>query len=167
MRGAARSRPEVVLVADVDGAEPDWVSVECGSTFEACEHPAAVHFPHLLGRSRAEGGHLGTRQYLGIDPMSVDDAWGCTLRGLTLHFTDAPGRRVSDGRRNHWERAVTDEVTGGVEWLRVGRFVRKGRVETLEPAAGMQWLFPPTRIEEAATAPDPDITFRQELLVEI
>jgi hypothetical protein len=54
--------------------EAGWYRVECGEHFERCNHCAYVHFPETDSR-------LGVAQYLGLEPMTIEDAVGVIIDG--------------------------------------------------------------------------------------
>lgn len=59
-----------------------WIAVECGPAWERCPHRAATHLENLPGDS----GHLGMRQYLGLEPLLPSQASAVVLgaRRITL-----------------------------------------------------------------------------------
>lgn len=74
----------LVSVVDLNGPEPDWQTITCGPNLERCNHIASYHFPEVTSR-------LTTPQYLGKDPITLDDCVSFTDRKGVKHAFDGCG----------------------------------------------------------------------------
>lgn len=69
----------------------DWGKAECGQQYERCGHLAWYH----VGRDKMPKGtdRIGMRTWLGLDPLTPDDAIGCIKDGKKYLFTGSGSSR--------------------------------------------------------------------------
>lgn len=91
------SKPMLMAVVRMDQPEPDWTPIECGANYERCQHMAWAHFPE------AKDSNLGATAWLGLRPLTPQDATGCIYNGETWQFTGSGSlERTPNGYGKKW-----------------------------------------------------------------
>lgn len=135
----------------IDGLPPHWDEIECGAQYERCHHYAWRHFSAVSQDSR-----LGTREYLGIDPIRGYEV-SCAilvrgkryLRGGVGMCGDFAARHhgIQNAKPNQWfEELVAPDGTRIMHPIAVR--LKNGKSK---PAPGVQWVYPPTLVNEQET----------------
>lgn len=125
-----------------------WQGVECGEHFERCDHYAKVHEDHLPEGTDHQ--YLGMRQWLGLTPMTLDDAVALTTpNGRRLTLT-----RFGCLRGDTWwakvcgSRGITETP---LYTVRQGPPCRIGRDHRdMVPIPGVKYHYPATKPEVEA-----------------
>ncbi len=132
-----------VKIVDLDGDEPAWERLECGDNFGRCSHYAWHHFPEMKGT------RIGTRTYLGFDPLTFTDAVAVEIEGKR-YVMNGSGHSssidyiASPTKRNRWPESnlwiATLKAANGKTIERPVAIVGNG----YRPYPGVTWIFPPT-----------------------
>jgi hypothetical protein len=145
-----------VHVCDLTLTEkPDWTKVECGETFQHCNHYAYHHFPELADKP---SGMIGTGNYLEYEPMdSADDACAFLVKGK---FYRKGSRGFAGG-----ETATRMGLYGTESEVWYQSVIGTDGIESDEPVAyqprkggrtpykGVVWIFPPTLMSDYTSLP--------------
>ena len=133
--------------------KPDWVKVECGETFQHCNHYAYHHFPELADKP---SGMIGTRDYIGAEKMNSEgDACAFLIKGKFCrkgHRGFAGGSfatrlGVYGTESGVWYQSVID--ADGTESDEPVAYQRNGST----PYKGVVWIFPPTLVSDYTSLP--------------
>jgi len=115
-----------------------WEPIECGANFERCCHLAWAH----LGKDKMPKGtdRLGMRTWLGLDPLTPDNAIGCIKDGKRYLFTGGGSLRggiwYCSAKYTNGRRAPDVAFRTGMSW-------RAGVQYGGEILPGVEAIYPP------------------------
>jgi hypothetical protein len=134
-------RVHAIAKADAPAGEADVTTAGCGTDFEFCGHYAWVHFAEVDRDNR-----LSTRQWLGHDPLDIDEAVGVVDASGRRFDVTRSGRMTDDGV---WiSTGAVDADTGEVRDLPTRRLGGDGGWKALP---GMTYVLPATAAGSSRT----------------
>lgn len=129
------TRNDLAAITEDDEAACERIAqAECGEDYSRCAHYAWAHDKTVPDESH----RLGMREWLGLEPISLDRAIGATVKGERFEFT---GGGRSNGRT--WEMSVK-----GGGYMPAIRMDSRGR--HMRSLPGVELSFPPTKAEVRA-----------------
>lgn len=128
------TREDLVALAAGDKTAVAAVErAECGEDYERCGHYAWVHDKTVPGESR----NLSMGAWLGREPIPLDRAVGVICDGI----------RHETGGGSSVQYGVMSLYTRRGVYIPVAQVDRRG--DGMEPFAGIELIFPPTKAEMA------------------
>jgi hypothetical protein len=126
--------------------KPDWEAIECGETYQHCNHYAYAHFPELKGTPSA---YLKTQQYIGREPVADHNYCVAYIINGKFYWKGGSGHSGGfanlGGERNVWYQTLKDKQGD----YPVAKHVRDKQV----PYQGVIWIFPPTMVSDWTSNP--------------
>lgn len=135
------AHPVLVGVARFGDLDIEWGTMECGSAYERCSHYASFHFPELDTGSR-----LGTAQYLGREPLTVQDAIALVDQSGDEWRLTGGGYLERDGR-GYTDRWFGTATSG--EARRDFHLWSNNGDDTPTPNPALTFIFPPLRADSS------------------
>lgn len=134
------TRDDLAAITEDDEATCQRIRyAECGKNFSRCNHVAWAHDDTAPDESK----RLGMLEWLGVEPISLDQATGAVVKGERYEFTGG-GRSNGPESRRIWELSIK-----GGGYLPALRMDSRGRFTKTLP--GVELILPPTKAEfEAA-----------------
>lgn len=128
------TRDDLKAITEGDEEACERIShAECAEDYSRCSHVAWVHAPDAPEESK----HLGMREWLGLEPVSLDQAVAAVVGGTRYELTGSSSVRSG----------VLSLYLRGGDALPVAKTDKRGRATKTLP--GIELVLPPTKPELA------------------